>query len=182
MSLDIWGLLLLSGIDLLVYLGWLAVALRQPWPLAESLLAAFIGWLCQIIVQQQSVAFIPSYLLHVESFPKNSELLAVLQRPDGGRAVGDRALLRAAAGRRRQPRIPESTGTCSTSCTTLRRRRRLEDLRGEPKTEPISPAWRRIASLLFVASTVAMGLRCFTYLERVPNYLRVLHWLAEWWR
>lgn len=176
MSLDIGGLLLLLGFDLLVYLGWLAATLGRPWPLAEIMLAAFVGWLCQVIgtelllglagrltagwlaganlilallllgygarrlrrgdlrrhasagaaalrqvarspmlllvlllalwsgwalflglifppygydelfyhmtiaasiLQQGSVAFIPSYLTHVEAFPKNSELLAV---------------------------------------------------------------------------------------------------------
>lgn len=48
--------------------------------------------------------------------------------------------------------------------------------------EPISPAWRRVVSLLFAAGTIGAAARYLAYAERFPNYLRVLGWFADWWR
>jgi hypothetical protein len=41
-------------------------------------------------------------------------------------------------------------------------------------------AWRRRVDLLFIGSTTILCARYMLFVERIPNYLRVLHWFAAW--
>ncbi|MDQ2995628.1 MAG: hypothetical protein M3R61_01020 [Chloroflexota bacterium] len=52
MSLDIPGLLLISGLNLVIYAAWLACFLTNSWNLAEAGLAAAVGWCAQVALSQ----------------------------------------------------------------------------------------------------------------------------------
>ena len=44
------------------------------------------------------------------------------------------------------------------------------------------PVQRRVLNWSFVVGTIGMLVRYLLVDERVPNYQRVLGWLADWWR
>jgi hypothetical protein len=55
MSLDIPGLLLIGGLNLVIYTAWLACCLTNSWNLAEAGLAAAVGWCGQVALSQMLI-------------------------------------------------------------------------------------------------------------------------------
>lgn len=100
MSLDIPGLLLVGGLNLVIYAVWLACLLTNSWSLAEAGLAAAVGWCAQVTLSLLLLGLLgllaPAWLGALNLLITGAVALAAWRRMRAPPAQLARALLRGA--------------------------------------------------------------------------------------